>query len=382
MIGTTLLDIADHIESLAAADGEFSLVCARYGDRPVPAAGLRFDSRETARAAARATEQYRDALRRYDPQLPFYDVVVRQEFVGSRPEATAEGRGLDRFVPGPDASAPGELTDRVVETAGYRPGESGGDAAGGDGNGPESDTDSNPHEPSRAEPSGRGSHRDRIEFCHAAAAATFEALSAGGHDRVESAVMDAYFAFAERRSDPDDLCLCLLEAMATALERHLDPETQAAVLSAAAERLPDPAESTAADRSGSTASDPPEPSASDRSEPADPVPAAFDRLAAVGLVDGYERVAPEELPPESRSPTADGAAVRVSGYALSPTDGRLPTLPVALAVTRRDPRSRPAGVGLLAAGSEAIGPDWWFRVARDGPVRDGGPVTASIPSEK
>ncbi|ELZ59351.1 MULTISPECIES: DUF7551 domain-containing protein [Halorubrum] len=370
MIGTTLLDIADHIESLAAADGEFSLVCARYGDRPVPAAGLRFDSRETARAAARATEQYRDALRRYDPRLPFYDVVVRQEFAGPEPPSTDE-RADDarRFAPPLGDRATDELSDRVVDGA-----------AGGSRRG-DRDGRGSPLPRSAGDSPERGRHRDRVEFCHAAAAATFEALSAGGHDRAESAVMDAYFALAERRSDPDDLCLCLLEAMATALERHLDPETQAAVLSAAADRLSDPEQSPAADRPSSDP-DLSASSAADPSEPSDPVTAAFDRLAAVGLVDGYERVVPEERSPELRSSASDGGTVRVSGYALSPTDGRLPTLPVALAVTRRDPRGRPAGVALLAAGSEETGPDWRFRVAHDDPVRDGGPVTAPIPSEE
>ena len=128
MIGTTLLDIADHIESLASEDGEFSLVCARYGDRPVPAAGLRFDSRETARAAARATEQYRDALRRYDPELPFYDVVVRQEF--AEPPSRSTGRDDGARTPVPDdagtfapddgESPPDQLTDRIVDGAARR----------------------------------------------------------------------------------------------------------------------------------------------------------------------------------------------------------------------------------------------------------------------
>ncbi len=75
----TLVDIRDRIRELASESGEFALVCARYGDRPVPAAELRFDSRAVARAAARETERYRATLRRYDPQLPYYDVIVCQE---------------------------------------------------------------------------------------------------------------------------------------------------------------------------------------------------------------------------------------------------------------------------------------------------------------
>lgn len=350
MIGTTLLDIADHIESLAAADGEFSLVCARYGDRPVPAAGLRFDSRETARAAARATEQYRDALRRYDPELPFYDVVVRQEFAEPRLRPTSRDAASPRFVPDNGDPLPDELTDRIVDNAAHHPrGVEGSGEGGGDGG----RTD---HRAPEGSP-GRGRRRDRVDFCHAAAAATFEALSAGGHGRAESATMDAYFAFAERLSDPDDLCLCLLEAMAAALERHLDPESQAAVLADAAGRLPEPADSPVSD----------------------PVSAAFDRLTAVELVDGYERVDDAEPASEAGGPAADGVAVRVSGYALSPTDGRVPTLPVALEVCRRDPHGRLAGVALLAGDGDATGPDWAFRIDPDVPARDGGPASAPIP---
>ncbi|MDB2223826.1 DUF7551 domain-containing protein [Halorubrum ezzemoulense] len=361
MIGTTLLDIADHIESLAGEDGEFSLVCARYGDRPVPAAGLRFEGRETARAAARATEQYRDTLRRYDPELPFYDVIVRQEFAEPTTGTATGDPGLDRFVPDLDVGAADELTDRVVEAVDDRPAEGDRDAEGSDGSALDGDADPHPDAPTRSGPPGRGPRRDRVEFCHAAAAAAFEALSAAGHDRVESAVMDAYFAFAERLSDPDDLCLCLLEATAIALDRHLDPEAQATVLSAAAERLPDPGPTPAAD----------------------PVAAAFDRLAAVGLVDDYERVGGSERAddPDRAAEAERGATVRVSGYALSPTDGRVPTLPVALEVCRRDPRGRLAGVALLGGGGDATGSDCWFRVDPDAPSLDGGPSSSSVPSE-
>ncbi|TKX63517.1 hypothetical protein EXE48_00575 [Halorubrum sp. ASP1] len=342
MIGTTLLDIADHIESLAADDGEFSLVCARYGDRPVPAAGLRFESRETARAAARATEQYRDTLRRYDPELPFYDVVVRQEFAEPPSGSTERDDGGPTFAPGEGGSPPAELADRIVDGTARR-------APGGD---------DAPTDRRRAGEAGRrGRARDRVEFCHAAAAATFEALSAGGHDRAESAAMNAYFSLAERVADPDDLCLCLLEAMATALDRHLDPDAQASVLAAAAEHLPEPSESAAAD----------------------PVDAAFDRLAAVGLVEGYERADEAGLAARPGVP-ADDATVRVSGYALSPADGRVATLPAALELCRRDSRGRIAGISLLGAAGDATGSDWWVRVDPDAPALDGGPSTASVPS--
>ncbi|WP_144923966.1 DUF7551 domain-containing protein [Halorubrum salsamenti] len=299
MIGTTLLEISDHIESLASETGEYSLVCARYGDRPVPAAGLRFESRPVARAAARATEQYRDALRRYDPRLPYYDVIVRQEFAddGSAVESAGDARGPD----GPDEpsndphdvrrfsaaeASEWSLSDPVVE---------GVEGVGG--------TDGRDGRDDPGEPSGRDTDRgrDRVEFCHEAAAAVFEALSAGGHADAESAVMDAYFDLAERVSDPDDLCLCLLEAMAEALHRRLTPDEQAAVLAAAAAGLP--------------------PVSAD-----DPVSGAFERLAGAGVVDGYAR------DPDS---TAESATVLVTDCALTARDGRFPTLPLVLELYRR-----------------------------------------------
>ena len=74
-----LVELRTRVEALASPTGEYVLRCRRLGDRPVPAAGLRFESRPAARVAARITEQYRAALRRYDPTLPRYDVVVHQE---------------------------------------------------------------------------------------------------------------------------------------------------------------------------------------------------------------------------------------------------------------------------------------------------------------
>ena len=74
----TLTGIRDRIEALASADGRYYVACARTGDRPVPAAGHRFPDRATARAAARLTGRYRARLRRYDPQVPLYDLIVCQ----------------------------------------------------------------------------------------------------------------------------------------------------------------------------------------------------------------------------------------------------------------------------------------------------------------
>ena len=78
MTEVELCPLRRRIEALASERGEYYLVCSRYGDRPVPADGCRFESCAVARRAARLTEEYRSALRRYDPALPEYDIVVRQ----------------------------------------------------------------------------------------------------------------------------------------------------------------------------------------------------------------------------------------------------------------------------------------------------------------
>lgn len=157
MIGATLEEIRAHIEDLASETGDYYLVCARYGDRPVPASGLRFESRATARAAARATEQYRTALRRYDPQLPYYDVIVCQDI---------------------------EVADQTRQRV--------------DGDSP---TEQDPDDWTLSEPVLDTSAPDRqnlVEFCHHVAAAVFETLSDHEYEAVESAIMDAYFDLAER----------------------------------------------------------------------------------------------------------------------------------------------------------------------------------------
>jgi len=215
MIGTTLADIRDHIESLASDDGEYYLVCVRYGDRPVPAADLRFDTRATARAAAQATTQYRQALRRYDPQVPYYDIVACQAVDVQTQCACIEAR-CDSQSTHPEA-----LTEPVVNQS-----------------------SSVGHE--------------LVEFCHRVAAAVFETLSEHGYDAVEGAVMNAYFEHAEAVGDPDEFCLCLLESMAGELDERLSVANQAEVLADAAARLESPTDDTnpldatlaALDRSG------------------------------------------------------------------------------------------------------------------------------------
>lgn len=254
MTRTTLEDVRDYIEALASESGEFYLVCARYGDRPVPSSGLRFESRATARAAARAAKQYRQHLRQYDAELPYHDIIVCQEdsqSEHSNAECCSEQRAW-------------VFTEPVVSE--------------------------------QAE----GVDEKLIEFCHRIVGAVFEALSKSGYQEIEAAVMDCYVELAESLSDPDDLCLCLLESMAGELAQQLSPTKQAAVLARAASEL------------------------DTRSVADQPVAAACADLQTYGVVEDV-----------SRSPWAVSASertrrivVELSGYALSPHGGRLPILPI------------------------------------------------------
>jgi hypothetical protein len=199
MVGTTLVEIREHIEALASMDGEFLVRCGRTGERPVPISGLRFERRAAARNAARAAEQYRTALRRYDPRLPYHDLIVCQETGSGVPKSGVGGcstRGPQNATsPAPPKSVPTQKT---------------------------------------SDPNQRG----LVEFCHTVAAAVFETLSEEGYDAVESAVMDAYFELAETMPAPDGLCLCLLESMAMELDEQLPPAEQSHVIASSATRLP------------------------------------------------------------------------------------------------------------------------------------------------
>lgn len=74
----TLVALRKRVAELASDEGEFSLVCGRTGERPVPIAGKRFDDRADAREAIRVAELYRLTLRQYDPQVPYHDLIARQ----------------------------------------------------------------------------------------------------------------------------------------------------------------------------------------------------------------------------------------------------------------------------------------------------------------
>jgi len=276
MIGTTLTDIRDHIEELASEGGQYYIVCGRTRDRPVPTDGLSFESRTVARAALRATEQYRAALRRYDPRVPYYDLIVCER---RNPGAKRTGHhGADDW----------KLTEPVVT----RPA-------------PEK--------------------RTLVEFCHRVAAAVFEALSAGEYTTVERAVMDDYFELAETIGEPDELCLRLLESMASELGTGLSPTEQASVLTNAAARLPP---TDAVDQ---------------------PVKDSCDELQRTGLVSAYS-YSPVSY---DRNRREQLVVVDLCDYALSAREGRLPVLPFVLDLYRRNLDWAPSE--LLV---EADGDDW------------------------
>ncbi|ELZ19131.1 DUF7551 domain-containing protein [Natrinema limicola] len=192
MVGTTLREIRRSIERLASDDGEYNVVCARSGEQPVPVAGRRFATRPDAADAARATEQYRAALRRYDPQLPFYDPIVRQTQAGT--EGQADGAPENT----PTAQESQLSADRAHAGASAGP---------------------------------------LIGFCHDVSGAVFEALSSRDHERVERAIMDTYLAAAEATTDRNALCLVLLETIAAELDQYLTAAARTRLLQAAAANL-------------------------------------------------------------------------------------------------------------------------------------------------
>ncbi|UPV74066.1 hypothetical protein M0R89_16190 [Halorussus limi] len=177
MVGGTLRDLRERIADRHDDDGRYYVSCARTGERPVPVAGKRFAGRETAAAAAELAAEYRAELRRYDPRLPHYDLVVSEE-------------------PGPDGPVdPAPVVEESLDAL------------------------------------------SASDFCHDVAAAVFEALSELGETAVERAVLEAYLHSAESVTTPDELCLVLLSTAASELDDRLAPDRQGEVLRAAADRL-------------------------------------------------------------------------------------------------------------------------------------------------
>ena len=189
-----------------------------------------------------------------------------------------------------------------------------------------------------------------VERCHRVAAATFESLSDCGHRAAERATMDRYTELAEALPTPDGLCLCLLESMAATLSERLDGAAQAAVLARAADRL--------------------EP----RGDGGAPVATAFADLRACGVVGGFS---PPE--PVTASDGSGTAGVRVSEYALSPREGRLPVLPVVVDLFGRLPDRPPRWVRAVPLG-EGDGAGWRLDIGFGGRDDPEGLLNAPIRS--
>lgn len=265
MIGTILGDLREYIEVLASDSGRYCLACGRTGHRPVPADGLYFESREAARIAGRATEQYRAVLRRYDPQLPYYDVIVCEEL--------------------PTVASP--ETPRVT------------DDEGTDGRGGTPDTLFDQEETS-----------ETIDFCHTVAGVVFEAIAASPHGDLENAVMDTYLEAAETIESPDELCVQLLESIATELDTRLSPAEQMDVLTDAAASLPVD---------------------SDSREGREPLEDVLEELQSVTLLEaGHVDRCSIDL-----DSGASSWSVRLEGYAFGDPTGRMVTLPIAVGLLAR-----------------------------------------------
>jgi hypothetical protein len=160
----------------------------------------------------------------------------------------------------------------------------------------------------------------------------FETVAESDHDAVERAIMDTYLAEAETIDSPDELCLRLLESMATELDQRLTPAEQARLLVAAVARLPE-LESTN-----------------------DPLDAALSHVCSVALATQYS-LNPCRIDHDRRS-----WAVTLTGYALDRTRDRFTTLPLVLELLRR--RSVPALAisDVRYDGDASTPPTWHFRL--------------------
>lgn len=87
MVGRSLHEIRDRIDALSTDDGPYGIVCGRTGERVVPVADARFEDRASASEAAELAEEYRAALRRYDPRVMVHDPIVSEMAASSSPAA-------------------------------------------------------------------------------------------------------------------------------------------------------------------------------------------------------------------------------------------------------------------------------------------------------
>ncbi|WP_411962974.1 hypothetical protein [Haloferax sp. YSMS24] len=186
MVGGTLRDIRAEIRSLSCPDGNYEVVCGRSGIAPSVVAGLTFPDRTTAGDAAELACTYHDALRRYDPSIPFDDPLVH------------------------------EVSPTTI--------------------------------PPLAMPPDNPQTRFSL-FCHDVSGAVFESLSALGHRDVESAAMETYLTLAEVVGDESDYCLTMVWSLMSEMDVRLPPAEQTAVVERAAEMFapietPNPVDAT------------------------------------------------------------------------------------------------------------------------------------------
>ncbi|QLG50085.1 DUF7551 domain-containing protein [Natrinema halophilum] len=147
------------------------------------------------------------------------------------------------------------------------------------------------------------------EYCHTVAGAIFGTIAESSHDDVEGAIMDTSLECAETIDCPDEICLRLLESMATELDRRLSPEEQARVLVAAASRL------------------------SPLRAAENPLEATLAHLCSVAITKDYT-LAPRSTALETDTRSWD---VTLSGYAVARSGDRLATLSLVLELLRRHP---------------------------------------------
>lgn len=85
----------ERVETLASETGRFGVACKDTGRCPEPVSEARFETFAAAEAACAAASAYREAMRRLDPSLPEYDLVVsevsesRVDVLSVREETTA-----------------------------------------------------------------------------------------------------------------------------------------------------------------------------------------------------------------------------------------------------------------------------------------------------
>ncbi|MFD1684431.1 DUF7551 domain-containing protein [Halobellus litoreus] len=148
-----------------------------------------------------------------------------------------------------------------------------------------------------------------LSFCHDVAGATFEALSDRGLREVETAAMETHLTLAEVVDDRDDFCLTLLWSIMSELAYRASRRQQATVVDDAARSLRCPNAGTAV-------------------RPDEGIRATMAELERVGFVDRATVAAGID----------DGTWILTFGdYALAERTGRLPTLPISVALARRLP---------------------------------------------